>query len=490
MKYLSVILLAYFIVGVQAKAGIYTPPSAPGSFKEISLNGHESCELADNAVNCWGGSFNFEVPPLRNPKSVSGGVLSNCALDDDGVHCWGLNNLGQLNVPRLKNPKLMSSFDAGACALDDNGISCWGASHFNGGESRGPSLKHPQIFVINDYNLCALDDIGVRCWGDPNDVDNINSVPKLSHPKFVSLGPTSACAIDDRGLHCWGRDVQGQTKVPALNNAKSVSVGHGYACAIDDDGVHCWGGSYGKKTTISRQKGDRSIFAGYGTACVIGEDGARCWQSDSYDHPKPLPSLAGVPKIKHPGFNLDQIHDLDLVLAQVSGPARARYFSRMDEFVESALSSTERSADLNSARYLLVKLFSPAILTNDSSYFVQTLIPGFQKSMVDIERELGFGDLSAVSSTSLAREVALHSIQATISVMSDFLSPEDRAILQPTLQALGLSIMGPTDNDKLQNLFVSLDNAAPVIKKLETNPKSAFLVQALRLGEEWLKGSR
>jgi hypothetical protein len=396
-----------------------------------------------------------KVPPLKNPRMISGGPVDTCAIDDTGVQCWGrmAKERALTRMPKLRNPRFIS-VGLYVCAIDDIGVHCWGAGDYHGRDmiNSMPRLKHPRMVSVGWDHACALDDKGVQCWPANTNYDS-SKPPPLKHPKSVSAGTESSCAIDDDGVKCWGRELGGQ---PQLKHPKTVYVGKYYACATDDNGLHCWGNEH-------EHKGATQV-------------------------PRSLYSLE-VQTLDFPGFNLDQIANVGSLLVKVSPPARTRYFALMNDVIHAELSSTEHSPSLSFARYLVVKLLSPAVLTNDSPYFRETLIPQFQKSVVDIERAIGASDLSGLPATALNRKIAVRSIYAAISVMSDFLAPEDRVILQPSLRALGQTIAEPESNDKLQSVFVSLDGAKAVIEKLESNPKSAFLVQTLQLAEEWLKGN-
>jgi hypothetical protein len=490
-------------IASSANAGLYT---SPGQVKQLS-SGFETCALVDDQVHCLASAYLLHaekgnikgIPPLFNPRFVSAGGLNNCAIDDEGVQCWGDDQSGVNDVPPLKNPKSMSVGYGHACAIDDDGLHCWGA-HDDGNsnhELNAPVLRHPKLVSLGFHVGCAIDDVGVHCWGHNNSSSAMMVVPRLKNPRFLSTGDHHVCAIDDNGVRCWGQDDLGETVAPHLKNPKQISVQQHQSCALDESGVHCWGKISFNAVKIPPLNHPRSVSVGVYRICAQVDEGVQCWadpdamRADELTLQKgPIFSFIDIPEIKHPGFNLDQISEFMSLLHPVSSVARSRYFSRLNESLHDRLSSRERSDSLNLARYLTLKIFSPAILTNDSPYFSETLIPQMQKSLARIESELGLSDLSQVPRTALTREIALRSLESSISVINDFLSPEDRMVLQPSLRTLGQAIANPANNDSLQNLFVALDSASPVIQKLETSPKSAFLVQALQLAEEWLKGSR
>jgi hypothetical protein len=498
MKYLSILLLAYFVVGAQAKAGIYTSPNRPQS---LSVGGANTCVIDEDGLHCWGmlapGADMvkpIELPALKHPKSVSVGQYNICAIDDSGLHCWGNYASGMdwtaitpvMEVPPLKNPRMVSSGIGHTCAIDDEGVHCWGQDP-QFGQTDVPSLRHPRQVTVGSAHTCALDDDGVHCWG--RDVEGQTAVPSLKNPKLVVARFEFTCALDDKGVHCWGSNGNGQLNVPRLIHPVSVSVGASNVCALDERGVHCWGFNHHGESDVPSLQNPTQIGASVNHTCAIDKKGLHCWGYNKNGRTN-VPSFIHVPDVAHPNFNLDQILELNSLFAQISTPARARYFSLMIEPIRTRLVSKEHLEALNTSRYLTVKLLSPVVLTNDSPYFSQTLIPQFQTSVSEIERELGSNDLSKVPATALNREMALRSIYASLSVMSDFLSPDNRASLQPVLRALGQAIADPVNDGKLQDLFAALDSSAPVIQKLDSNPKSTFLVQTLQLAEEWLKDGR
>jgi len=510
-KYYLVTFALFACMGSsQAMAGLYTPlrTMAP------RLTEHFNCNAANPQLNlekleCWqrdgGNNWGVEVPRLQNPSIVTIGGYHACALDDHGVQCWGSNLSGQAEVPSLEHPFFVSASDQDTCAIDASGVHCWG-SHYKYPDpdmAVFPKLKHPSFLSMGLQFTCALDDDGVRCWGN-NSVGQTN-VPALKHPTLVAAGVQHACALDEEGVHCWGDNKFGQTIVPALKQPSFLSASGNETCALDGDGVHCWGdGRFGQTNIPALRNPSLVLVGGAGQNCALDEDGVKCWGLGIYS-PQQFeagkffmsntslmidPGLLEKPSSERPQFHLDQLDELNAVLSRVSNPSRALYFSRTGAFIHRELSLRERTYSLSLARYLMVKMLFPAILSNESSYGTQTLIPNVQHSMVKIEEELGVNDISHIPATSLTRKVALEAVRSALSVSSEFMSASDREKVAVCMRAVGQSLADPMDKLLLGSALAAIEVATPILQKLSANPKSAFLSQTLQVATGWLAVQR
>ena len=78
-------------------------------------------------------------------------------------------------------------------------------------------------------------------------------------------------------------------------------------------------------------------------------------------------------------------------------------------------------------------------------------------------------------------------MQAAVVNMDEFLPPAKRAASASTLRAIGVASMDPMNHACLNALNLALDQVTLQFAPLETNAKSAFLIQSFRLAREWVK---
>lgn len=137
----------------------------------------------------------LKIPPLKNPRQISSGLVHTCALTDNGVECWGAKhidglkdaNFGQVNAPYLKNPRQISSGGYHTCALTDEGVKCWGAldpaegKKVNFGQAKVPYLKNPRQISSGWVHTCALTDDGVQCWGKKDQIEVPKELQELAN---------------------------------------------------------------------------------------------------------------------------------------------------------------------------------------------------------------------------------------------------------------------------------------------------------------------
>jgi len=466
----------------------------------IGADGQRICALRNDEAVCWnrneGSQPKFEVTRWKNPKSIQVVEGTTCVLDDDGVHCWGrFADSIEKSKPPLKHPRAMSVCIA-ACALDDDGAKCWNGSSVYG-DTDLPALRNPRTISMGSGFACAIDDEALKCWGGHDKVDRaygVTNVPRLLNPKIVSAGIAAVCALDDVGVHCWGD----KTNVPPLKNPRSVTVGSNIACAFDDDGLKCWD-SYEEVPVpqwARELKNPRLMSTGWGT--VSGAYAQVCAVDDQFVHctevgfrktfsDQAMPSNLFPYFLKaRPEFNLDQ---LSLFLSEsqsAMNSPRALFIQGVNKFVSSKLSMQARGSDATSARFLLVKLLSPAIQSSDSSYSQHVLVPAFIASKGRFEAELGMGEIDAVPHEALTNQAALLAMQASVGVLKEFASRQDSAPLYILNRSLGQAMADPMDKEKIQAVLSDLAAASSVTQKLSMNPKSAFLVQTMQTASNWL----
>jgi len=511
MKKLFLILSA--LLTLASSAWAHAPKKIfSSSLPPVLSSGQYSCAIDDEGVKCWWQqNRNFDIsgiPSLINPRTVSVGERYACALDDDGVKCWNiLNGYGPAQIPPLKNPRTVSAGGDHACALDDEGVKCWGDWYFNQHFSKVPALKNPKMVSVGVNHTCALDDNGVTCWnflcysGCDNGLPRIAYIPTLNNPKAISAGADCICALDNDGAKCWfySEDELSDPHPyrfndPALKNPKTITAGNRHACSMDDEGVKCWDGSNdignGRyQANLPRFKSPVAVNVGGEYSCALDDEGVRCWGGDARQPIVPIAGLSfSFATLANPRFNLDQLTSFLEVAQSVSDAARSKLFLNLKQFAMANFSAEEHGFESSMGRYLLLRLVSPAVLSSQTSYAMETLIPSFSESRKDFEKELGFDDVGHISHSPATNRVALKVLQSSFEVLSDFLNPREREQLQLAMRSIGQAFMDPMNENRIQAVVADIAAVTPVLDKVSANPKSAFLAQTVQMAADWLKG--
>jgi len=423
----------------------------------VSAGDEHTCVLDVGGVNCWGSNYygQLNVPLLKYPTQVSAGDEHTCALDAEGVKCWGSNDFGQTNVPRLKSPTQIVVGNSFSCALDLEGVKCWGNNSY--GQIYVPVLKSPIQVSAGGNHTCALDLEGVKCWGF--NYDGQTNVPVLKSPVQVSAGGRHTCALDIEGVKCWGLNDKGQTKVPALKSPTQVSAGPSHTCALDAEGVKCWGENDEGQTDVPTLISPIQVSAGWLYTCALDAEGVKCWgQNDK--------GQINVPEV---------LFDLLSDAIPILSASRAQYLKGTSEFKSQAY-------------YLACLIASPAILSVDSSYFVESFIPRFKKLIQLQQKQLGYkGNIQDVPDAEEHRKLAIVSLQSALSVSISYISQDQQTSLQDSLRAAGVALSEPMNNHKIKDLLTQIDALSAEKQKLKSSPKSAFLVDSLELAANWLR---
>lgn len=449
----------------------------------LSAGYSQTCAIDDEGLKCWGSTCQIP-PPLKNPTSVAVALEQTCAIDEEGVKCWDCSSR-QYQVPPLKNPSSISTGSRGTCAIDDEGVKCWGL--YDNRLIQIPSLKNPTSVSKGADHACVIDEEMVKCWGG-NGKGQIN-VPLLKNPVFVSAGQFHTCAIDDEGVKCWGLNEYGQTNVPPLKNPISVSAGWDHTCAIDDEGVKCWGVTYGQAKIPPPLKNPAFISSGSFHICAIDEDGVKCW-GDNHFGQRVVPSLGKQPV---PLLSLSKIKSLLDSLVQWSTPVRKLFFSSLKPFVDDSLNSIGTSIvpdEILHGRYTLIALLKASIETGDSSVYTEKIIPAYKSNLKEINGQTGghgLHNITQVKDYPLTRQTSLKVMQVSLSVMTEFLTAEDKINIQDVIKLIGLAMTDVSNKQLITNVLTAIDANEAIVDKLNHSSKTQFLVLTLKTAQQWLR---
>jgi hypothetical protein len=430
-----------------------------GSSFMVSPGRHHTCALDAEGVKCWGfgsnGQTNMLGLALKSPIQVSAGWAHTCALDAEGVKCWGFGS--EMPIPSLKSPVQVSAGYWHTCALDAEGVKCWGTNH--AGQLIVPALKSPTQVSAGYHHTCALDADGVKCWGNIGEA----IVPALKLPTQVSVGADHTCVLDADGVKCWGLNKYGQTKVPTLKSPTQVSAGGNSTCALDAEGVKCWGDGQFGQTTVPYLNRPIQVSVGYNHACALDTDGVKCWGNNN-SHELNAPAI---------------LFDLAGSAVPFVTAARAEYLEPSANFNVGVKSK---------AYYLKCLLISPAILSNDSTYFLEKFLPKFQKTIEWLQQAFSFGgDIREIPDAEEHRKLAIMSIQSALSVSLSFTATDEQASIQDVIRAAGGALAEPMNSQKIKDLVLQIDALSAGKQKLKSSSKSAFLVDSLELAANWLR---
>ena len=447
-----------------------------------------ACVLDSNEVKCWGdnGVGQTEVPKLVGVKQLSAGASHTCALDAEGVKCWGFNNLGQLNVPKLHGVKQIAAGYFHTCALDSEGVKCWGDTE--DGKLDVPRLYGVKQLVAGARHTCALDSEGIKCWGNP---DLPYVIPNTQKVKHLISGGYFTCGLYDEVLLCWNEVLSGfRSGMEKLHDAKQVSTGMSHYCALDADEVKCWGEDEWGETKVPYLREAKEIAVGWGFSCALDLEGVKCWGNNSYGQTD-VPKLNFGPSLRAPDFDLTNLAEFLEVIASGSTPARTMYFKNLKHFIDASLTIDSNAGMMGqfrnkAARYTLAALLYPAISSGDSQYYLENVIPAYESSLKLIEVELGLFGLSDIPDLPLVRLVALRVIQASLSVMNEFLTLDERKELMEVNRLLGSAMASVTDRTKILSFLDQLEKSKSNLTRLQNSSKSAFLFDSLQTAEEFL----
>jgi hypothetical protein len=442
----------------------------------VSSGGFYVCTLDAEGVRCFGNGRITKVPPLKNPRQLSSGHDRACVIDDEGVKCWGY--YGQTKVPSLKNPRQVSAGYDHTCALDDEGVKCWRENNSGNefGQTNVPPLKNPKQVSAGGSHTCAIDDEGVKCWGDNRDYQTI--VPSLKNPIQVSAGLSQTCALDDEGAKCWGSDYGYKAAIYPLKSPSQISAGfYANACALDVEGVKCWGFGYTffDSYFVPVPENLSQVSVGRDYMCGIDSESLKCWETPHRDEDR-YPN-GGMVRI--PTNYADVVH----MAASRSSAARAEYFKANTEFAYKTVTRNELKY-----YYFLCLLSSPAIVSADSSYFTDYLIPQLEGQIAELQQTFGYPeDINNFQDDEKSRGLAIMSIQSALLVSLNFLTPASQATVQDSIRAAGAALADPMNNQKVNELVKHIDSLNSEKQILKASPKIGFLVDSLELAANWLR---
>jgi hypothetical protein len=467
----------------------------------LSSSTSHVCALARDEVHCfWNDSFGYDVTDLsryqilKNPRKVITHDSDICAIDDDGLKCWGghFAHTDNSKIPKLINPRSFSGFAMKeACALDDTGIVCWTEY---GQIVKPPELKNPKAVVATMTRLCALDEVGVQCWGKDPQVQ----IPPLENPRELAASDNNVCVLDDDGIHCF--DHLGiQKPILGVNNPHMLAAGDDHVCAVTDDGVRCWEFK-GARTSdavpmeVPPLKNIRALVAGRWHTCALDDDGVHCWGkmgSNQDLQEAHAPALQFWPTVADPGFYPDEVSEFLDVVATVSSSARGTLFSNLGAFAESNINAIKviSQPDVDAANFLLVALVAPAIQMGDSDYFVKTLIPAYNLSLLKFSQKTGVSNIADIPATDLNKRIAIKIIQESLAPMKDFVSSQDQIEIQKLIQLIGKATANPTRH-AVQDVLSKLKTQDGIFTKLNTSSKTAFLTSTLKSSAAWLESKQ
>jgi len=492
MKYLIFFLMSYAVVSTTwANDIVFSKPH-----QQIANKGGYFCAIDMDGLKCWEAnerlSFRKDyldrMPLLKNPQQVVMSLDQVCALDDEGVKCWG----GEWEYPKFNHPTQITLTDNLLCSTAAEGVKCAGGNTQN--QNFWETVKNPRQVVtggsgITNVVVCILDSQEVHCWKYDSDRQKLKPIngPDLRNPRKISVG-WQICAIDDDGVKCWGipeeKNLMSLTEqniyitnplyvkpgivAADLKNPLQVTSGD-LNCVLEATGVKCWNTQSADLIPLPLLKNPFQVVSSRGSeTCAYDDEGLKCW------------NVKGETVGKVPPLNLISIN----ILKKSAGPARAQYLTPMDVL---SLRS-DRSLQEN---FFLWALISPAILSSDSKYQLEKLIPAYQQRLNNIGAVLSYeskhAGLSKTPDTTIARTIALESIRSALSVANNFLSNDQQVSVQNALRACGNAAAEPMNNQDIQELVRQIDGLVTEKQLLSGSVRSAFLVDTIELAADWLR---
>jgi len=472
---------------------IFCSSFASASLEPVGQLGGGYCAVDKTGIHCfYGARYRGDPPVVKNPRSLTSGQNQTCFIGDDGAHCWGYDNktkeIGTLELPPLKNPRMISAGGNHMCALDDEGVQCWGDNEY--GQIDVPPLKNPKAVALGQDITYALDDDGVKVWGRLELVQSYK-IPVLVNPRFIVVNHwDGACVIDDEGVKCWG--LNSLMPTPSMKNPRIVSVGIYHACALDDEGVHCWGDNKKGQLNVPLLKDPYALASIDDTSCALDINGIQCWGKLDDGKGNWLlnpPYLRLGPIFSKPYFTIDETAEFLNVISLGSASARRALFSEMAVFADKNITENSVADDgaKKSAYMLLTHLMGPAILTADSTYFLDSVIPVYNDCLRIWEYRGYFRDLSQIPGSPLNQQIALKVIQSTLSAMKDFVSSTDQIEIEKLILLIGKATANPSAQ-AVQEVLNTLKTQDGIFAKLNASSKTAFLVVTVKTSASWLEG--
>jgi hypothetical protein len=481
MKLTALIILSFVCNSAWASDIVFSKP-----IQQVTNKTGLFCAITVDGLKCWdaeprdqypilGDHLLHRIPPLKNPQQVVMTFDQVCALDDEGIKCWGAD---RREYPKFNNPtQITLTYDL-LCSTVAEGVKCAGpiAQNQNFWESvKNPLQVETSALNSEDYVVCIRNSQEVLCWeynSHRAELKPING-PVLRNPHHMSVG-WQICAIDDDGLKCWGIPGERWDSSPKedkirAQNPLQVTSGE-LTCVLEATGVQCWNKDTLDLVSLPPLKNPFQVYSqvGHGSTCAIDDEGIKCWDETGE-------SVSDFPPLNFISIN---------TLKGSASPARAQYLTPMSELS----SRSDRNLQEN---FLLWALISPSVLSVDSNYYSEKLIPAYRLHLNNIGAALSYesrdAGLQKTPDTSIARMIALESIRSALAVASEFLSKDQHEQLQNALRATGVALSNPMNNQKILDLVKQMDALSVEKQKLRTSSKSAFLGDTLELAANWLR---
>lgn len=463
---------------------------APFEISRHVVAGHDLvCSIETESVLCWRWKYDLkDMPsmklPAKHPRQlfIEGRDLI-CMIDDEGVKCF--NSDGSLqdatNVPSLKNPRQVIVDYFYTCALDDNGVQCWPNDGNEDWANNGPLgddipkipiLKNPREINAFSGTNCALDDDGIKCWGGLRPPNFLPVSKKAHHLAVGGVMLRSACVIDEGQVRCQSSE-DTPPFVPVFKNPRSIIIGvNDNACVVDDQGGHCWvldRGNYVQEAPYVRYAQQFIPGTRAGETCMSDYKEIICWGT-SYP-------FNGMKKWSYTFVSPMTISYWIRELGKYNQPVRARYFSEIRKY--------EIASGETLSWYLNLFLMEPAIESADSDYMRTTVVPHYRTTYERINQML-IDKKTPIGDSVWNRRVALKHIQAALSVISEFVSAEDKIKLQTLTRAVGVAFQDPSDGT-IRTVLGELKTQRVILESLKQSKKTEFLVSTIDLAASWLE---
>jgi hypothetical protein len=392
-----------------------------------------------------------------------------CVIDDLGLHCYGTwgtpynENRNQrtsaIPVPELKNPVYVSNSTDRICALDDEGLKCW---DFNQACELSSSWPKPNLYTC----------YGSTGRGIPKGGENWPVEPGFIQPTKISVFENQSCVLDQGKSRCW-----------TCEQKESVFAPHHWQ--------EC--GRKESRPLVEVSHGDSFQFGigelanpGISPICTVEEEGLKC---PLYRRSMPAKLKAFRPTKEDLSFPLERFASFLKVVAIASSPIKAQVMAQLETVFRSELASRERSAELNLSRFLFLKLSEAILLSGDSPYYLEKVIPAYLRSVAEIEAELNIHGIAGIPASAMNRRVVLKVAQTVVSTATEVMTPTDREVVSGLLRTLGQAIESPMDAEKIRLVIAELKRASPVMEKFKTGPRTAFFPQILQAALQWLEGN-
>ena len=129
---------------------------------------------------------------------------------------------------------------------------------------------------------------------------------------------------------------------------------------------------------------------------------------------------------------------------------------------------------------LLSNIVSPLILTHESKYYKDILIPKFEKwksqaNLINIKDNLE------------NRKISLTAIQSSLDVSLSFLSEQQIDRTQDALRKVGQAMIDPMNDQNILEAVKSVESLTEERTVLLSSDKSKFLIECQLVAIDWLK---